>query len=176
MREMRHVAGFAADVWQTVVALQDDAVGMGVGLILFDGLQEPCHREVGRDDADETACLVDEGDAVRDDYVIVGEGAGVVIVEGIDPTGPLLFLRCAIPHLRVVVVVALALGDDAVTLPDGVSGEASHGGRIEVGLHGYGTAVDVGAQCHNAAGVGQQVWSWLTIHLRFSVTASISLR
>ena len=160
---LEHVAGFAADVWQTVVALQDDAVGMGVGLILFDGLREPCLREVGGDDADETARLVGEGDAVGDDDVVIGERAGVVIVVRVDPAGPLLFLGRAIPHLGVVVVVALALGDDAVALPDGVGREVSYGGRVEVGLHGDGTTVDVVALRHDAAGVGQQTVGCLVL-------------
>ena len=153
---LEHVAGFAADVRQTVVTSQYSTVGVGVGFILVDGFREPRLREVGGDDADETPRLVGEGEAVGDNHVVVGKRTGVVIVVRVNPAGSLLFLGRAIPHLRVVVVVALALGDDAVALSDGVGREASYGGREEVGLHGDGTAVDVVAQRDDATGEDQQ--------------------
>ena len=129
---------------------------MRVGLLFGDGLREPRQRQVGGDDADEAAFLVFEGHGIGHDHVLVGEGAGIIVVERVYPAGLSLVLGSLVPHFRIVVIITLALGDDAVALSDTVGRETPHGGRVEVGFHGDGTAVDVGSECHDTVCVCQK--------------------
>ena len=130
------------------VGSKHHTVGVCIRMLHRYGRIQLVQRQVGRDDANEAAPLVQRY-TVGGYHLRTGKRAVVEVVEGVHPADAVLLSWRLVPHLIIIVIVSLSHRRHRVTRAHGVGRESVVLVRVIVGLHRYGASVDVGMQAHH---------------------------